>query len=109
MSKKNDFNNSVIVKNIPKKGEAVFASRGIKAGEKIGYFEGEEVKEIHMHTIHLEGKIIDGKGKTLSYLSHSCAANSVFKDKSRWLYAKADIDKSDTKFKAQIEPIRHEQ
>jgi SET domain-containing protein len=44
-----------------------------------------------MHSVHLEGKIIDGTG-VLRNLAHSCEPNAYFKDKRCWLYALKDID-----------------
>ena len=66
----------------------------MKAGERIGYFEGPQITTNTMHSMHLEGKIIEGGG-VLKNLAHSCDPNAYFKDKQRWLYARRDIGAGD--------------
>jgi hypothetical protein len=86
----NDWRRGITVRNIEGKGQCLFATENICGGAVIGYFEGPEVSTDTMHSVRLDGKIIDGCG-ILRNLAHSCDPNAYFKDKRRWLYARKAI------------------
>jgi hypothetical protein len=99
MSKKSkmesdDWRRGITVRNVEGKGQCLFATQNISASDVIGYFEGPEVAVDTMHSVHLDGKIIDGNG-ILRNLAHACDPNSYFKDKRRWLYARKSIRAGD--------------
>ena len=80
----------VLARYINGKGMCVIARTEIKSGQKIGYYEGEEVSANTMHSLRLGRKIIDGTG-LLRNLAHACEPNAYFKDKERWLYSLRNI------------------
>jgi uncharacterized protein len=87
---KRDWRRGITVRNVDGKGQCVFAAQSMCAGDMIGYFEGVEIPCDTMHSMRLDGKIIDGSG-ILGNLAHSCDPNAYFKDKRRWLYARKAI------------------
>jgi SET domain len=89
-----DWQHRFTVQHVEGKGDCIFATEEIKAGERIGYFEGPKITTNTIHSMHLEGKIIEGAG-VLKNLAHSCDPNAYFKDKQRWLYARKDIGAGD--------------
>jgi hypothetical protein len=89
-----DWYRRITLANVKGKGECVFAREDIGVGSVIGFFEGPEISSNTMHSLHLEGKIIEGAG-VLRNLAHSCDANAYFKDKRRWLYARKPIHAGD--------------
>jgi uncharacterized protein len=89
-----DWRPRITVEHVEGKGECLFAREAFGAGSVIGFFEGPEISSNTMHSLQLDGRIIDGTG-VLKYLAHSCDANAYFKDKRRWLYARKPIRAGD--------------
>lgn len=84
------WKDKLVVNYVDSKGMCVFARTNIRAGQIIGYFEGDRCLNNTMYSLHLKGAIIDGTG-ILRNLAHSCEPNAYFKDRKRWLYAINDI------------------
>ena len=84
------WKDKISVQLIEGKGQCLLSRQNFATGEVIGYFEGDETCADSMHSIHLDGKVIDGTGP-LKNLGHSCDPNAVFKDKGRWLHASRPI------------------
>lgn len=74
----------------PAKGTCVVAAEQIRAGEMIGYCDGAETDRDSVHSIHLGGRRIDPVAP-YRFISHACAPNAEFRDRSRWLHALRDI------------------
>jgi hypothetical protein len=72
------------------KGTCVLAAEAIRAGDLLGYCEGEETDRDTVHSIHLGGKRID-PAEPFRFISHACDPNAEFRDRGRWLYAVKDI------------------
>jgi hypothetical protein len=85
-----DWRRGITVRDVEGKGQCIFATQNIRAGDMIGYFEGPEISCDTMHSMRLDGKIIDGGG-ILRNLAHSCDPNAFFRDNRRWLYARKAI------------------
>ena len=74
----------------PHKGTCVIAAEAIRAGDILGYCEGEQTDRDTVHSIHLDGKRIDPV-EPFRFISHACDPNAVFRDRTRWLHAVKDI------------------